>query len=396
MTNLTAEKNRIQSIDILRGAVMIVMALDHVRDFFHSQASLHDPTDMATTTPYIFFTRWITHFCAPVFLFLSGTSAFLAGGRRTKGQLASFLMIRGIWLLFVEVAIISLGWTFDPLYHVFILQVIWAIGISMFILGLLVLLPYYAILAFGLIVVLGHNLLDYAEADHQGPFPVWWNLAHHGFFTFYPIAKGHVAILVYAFLPWTGIMALGYCAGAWFRSSVDAAVRRRNLIGTGLMMIAIFIILRCINLYGDRAHWATQKNSMYTFLSFLNTTKYPPSLLYICMTIGPALVILAWLEKVQNKFTAIINVYGRVPFFYYILHFYFIHTICVIVFYWQGYTSKDIAPQNSPLRFRPDHFGFGLLGVYTVWILIVVLLYPLCRWYNKYKSTHKHWWLSYL
>jgi uncharacterized membrane protein len=351
---------------------------------------------MATTTPMLFFTRWITHFCAPVFVFLSGTSAFLAGGRRTKAQLSRFLMTRGIWLVFIEVAVITLAWTFNPLYNIFILQVIWAIGISMFILGLLVLLPYYVILAFGLIVVFGHNLLDYAEDNHQGPFNILWTLAHQGRFTPLVIAKNHVALLVYAFLPWTGIMALGYCAGTWFKSTVNSKSRRKNLVRTGLALIVIFVVVRYINQYGDRAHWATQRNLLYTLLSFVNTTKYPPSLLYICMTLGPALIILAWLEKVKNKFTAIINVYGRVPFFYYILHFYLIHTLTVIVFYLQGYTSKDIAAQNSPFQFRPDSFGFSLPGVYAVWILVVVLLYPLCRWYNKYKSTHTHWWLSYL
>jgi len=191
-------------------------------------------------------------------------------------------------------------------------------------------------------------------------------------------------------------MALGYCAGKLFKSTTEAAVRRKWLIGLGTGSILLFVVVRWINQYGDHAHWSQQRNGLYTFRSFLNTTKYAPSLLYACMTLGPAFLILAWLERVQNKFTAIINIYGRVPFFYYVLHFYLIHIFVVITFYAQGYGSNDITPKSLPFLFRPDTFGFGLPGVYAVWILVVVLLYPLCRWYNRYKSTHSYWWLSYL
>jgi len=396
MNELTATRNRIQSIDLLRGLVMVIMALDHVRDFFHNQAFTDDPTNMATTTPWLFFTRWITHFCAPVFVFLSGTSAFLMGQRRTKTQLSKFLITRGLWLVFVELFIITLGWTFNPLYNVFILQVIWAIGISMIILGLLVLAPFSVIFIYGLVVVFGHNLLDYPEAAKHGDVGVLWNIVHHGFF--YPVALGkdHTAMIIYAFLPWSGVMALGYCFGIWFKKDVSEDVRKKRLLILGAAVTFLFIVLRFINRYGDPQPWSSQpRGTAFTFLSFLNTNKYPPSLMYLSMTLGPAIMCLAFIEKVQSRLGSFFITYGRVPFFYYVIHFFLIHTFCVIAFFASGYTSSQIVTPKFPFLFRPPTFGFDLWVVYCVWILVVVLLYPACKWYNHYKATHHHWWLSY-
>jgi len=272
---------RLNSIDILRGVVMVIMALDHVRDFFHNQAFTDDPMNMATTTPWLFFTRWITHFCAPTFVFLSGTSAFLMGQRRTKKQLSKFLITRGLWLVFVELFIITLGWTFNPLYNIFILQVIWAIGISMIILGILVLFPFWVVFAVGCVILFGHNLLDYPEAARNGQVPLWWEFIHHGFFKQINLDQNHVAILIYAFLPWTGLMTLGYCFGVLFKKEISPGLRRKRLMQIGLGLVALFILLRLINKYGDPHPWSAQpRGSLYSFFSFLNVNKYPPSLIF--------------------------------------------------------------------------------------------------------------------
>ena len=396
MDQAAALKSRIHSIDILRGIVMVIMALDHTRDFFHDQVSIANPTDLSTTTPALFFTRWITHYCAPTFVFLAGTSAYLLGLKRTKAALSSFLIKRGVWLVLIEIVIVTLGWTFDPLHHVVILQVIWAIGCSMIILGLLVWLPWQVIFAIGLVIVFGHNILDSYEAARNHQVGFWWNLLHHARFNFYPYAPGYGVFLVYAFGPWAGVMALGYCFGQLFRPTVDSVLRKRALICLGLTLILLFVVLRFMNGYGDPAQWGKEKNTLFTVLSFLNVTKYPPSLMFLCMTLGPSILVLAFMENIRSAIFDKFRIIGRVPFFYYILHFYILHTLVVIAFYVAGYGSNDIIPQSSPFLFRPDHFGYPLWGVYLVWLLTIVILYPLCRWYNRYKSTHHQWWLSYL
>ena len=404
MQPLPATRYRIQSIDVLRGLIMIIMALDHVRDFFHRADSIGvnvglDPTNLQTTSPFLFFTRWITHYCAPTFVFLAGTSAFIMGQKKTKSELSSFLIKRGLWLVFVEVIIITLSWTFDPLYHVFILQVIWAIGISMIILGLLVWLPWRIIFLLGLIIVFGHNLIDYPSLNKGLKGGLLADLIYFGNFTFYPLGGNRVLAIIYAFLPWTGVMTLGYCFGKLFIQGVDPAWRRKVLLQLGVAITILFFVLRFINMYGDPVPWTQQfRGSVFTFLSFFNLNKYPPSLMFLCMTIGPAIIFLALIEKIQNKFTAITNIYGRVPMFYYILHFYIIHTLVVIVFYIQGFGSKDIITPNSPFLFKPPGFGVPLLGVYAIWIFVVLLLYPVCKKYDRYKTANirEKWWLNYI
>jgi uncharacterized membrane protein len=401
MTQLTATKTRIQSIDLLRGIVIVIMALDHVRDFFHIEGATGDPTDMETTSPMLFFTRWITHFCAPVFIFLAGTSGFLQGLRKTKKQLSLFLIKRGLWLVLAELILISFGITFDPGYHFVILQVIWAIGTSMIILGLLVWLPFPLILIYGLGVFFLHNLLDAEEARRgQQNLPLIWKLFHGSIYfkPFDPESPARGILGIYAILPWSGVMALGYCFGKIFRREVSPVSRKNYLLLIGSGLIVLFIILRFINQYGDTRPWSGQtRGDIFTFLSFLNTNKYPPSLMYLCMTLGPAIIILALIEKVQNSFSRFFVTYGRVPFFFYILHFYLIHLVCLVFFYAKGYGSEDIVPENgSPIFFRPPEFGFNLWGTYAVWIAIVLALYPLCRMYDRYKTTKRKWWTSYL
>lgn len=393
---MNAAPYRITSIDLLRGLVMMVMALDHVRDFFHNDAMQHDPLDLATTTPLLFFTRWITHFCAPVFVFLAGSSAYLSGLKKTKKELSKFLITRGLWLVFAEFVIIGFGWTFDLFYHAIVFQVIWAIGISMVILGLMVHLPYTVLLCTGLFIVLGHNLLDPLEAAHSQPFGFWWDLLHHGSFAQYPFMPGHAALIIYPFVPWTGLMLLGYCMGKVFSPAVSIGQRRKILIAAGAGLLLLFVLLRWSNLYGDPFPWQPQQRFTYTLLSFIRVHKYPPSLLYTCITIGPALLLLAFTEGVKNRFTNMASVFGRVPFFYYIMHVYLIHLLVMIVFFASGFGSADIVTDGSPFLFRPPQLGFGIAGVYLMWLLVLVLLYPLCKWYDTYKQTHRKWWLSYV
>ena len=381
-------KTRIASIDILRGCVMIVMALDHVRDFF--MAGDPNPVDLHTTTPILFFTRWITHFCAPTFLFLSGISAYLSGQRKTKAELSVFLLKRGAWLIFLEVTVITLGWTFDTLYHVWIFQVIWAIGWSMIILGLLVRLSPAVTVGVGFILFFGHNLMDYVHASGT---VVTLFVNSKG--TFIPLADRRGIFDLYPVISWTGAMLLGYGAGKWYTASYPAGKRKKVLFWTGCGVIALFIVLRLVNGYGDPSPWIPQSSPLYTLFSFLNVTKYPCSLMYLCMTLGPALVFLSLTERTGGAVARFVSVYGRVPFFYYVLHLYLIHFLCAVLFFASGYGVKDIT-SGRVFLFRPEQMGFSLLGVYGVWILVVGLLYFPCKWYDAYKKTHRQWWLSYL
>ena len=402
MAELTVPKTRVQSIDLLRGIVIVIMALDHVRDFFHNQAMTDDPTNLATTTPFLFFTRWITHFCAPVFVFLAGTSGFLQGLRKSKKELSLFLIKRGLWLVFVEFALVTLGLSFDPGYHIFFLQVIWAIGTSMIILGLLVWLPFPLILLYGFVVVFFHNMLDASEAAMAAgkeQLPLWWKFIHGRPF-FEPFSAdnpGRGVFVPYAFVPWSGVMALGYCFGKLFRKDIDPARRQKALLYIGIGLTLFFIIIRFINKYGDFSHWSVQpRGSIYTFISFFNPSKYPPSLVYLSMTLGPAIIFLAFIEKVHNRFTRFFTIFGRVPFFFYILHFYLIHIFCVIAFYASGYGNQDIVSPQVPFYFRPAKFGFNLWVVYAIWVAVILILYPLCKKYNRYKTANPKWWTSYV
>ncbi|MFI5135157.1 MAG: heparan-alpha-glucosaminide N-acetyltransferase domain-containing protein [Chitinophagales bacterium] len=391
-------RQRIYSLDILRGAVMIIMALDHTRDFFHAPAFTNDPLDLATTTPILFFTRWITHYCAPVFVFLAGTSAFLQSQKKSKSELSGFLIKRGLWLIVIEIVVNNFGWTFNPHYNLIVLQVLWAIGISMVFLGLFIWLPYNVLLAVGILIVGGHNIFDFFPSTLRPQGGFWWDLLRNGDFSIYPISADHSVNIIYPFLPWLGLMILGFCFGKLYRTSVDARSRKKILIYLGTAIILFFIVLRFTNLYGDPNPWTTQKDGLYTLLSFINVHKYPPSLLFMCVTIGPAMIILALLENVNNKISKAITVYGRVPFFYYILHVYLLRSISVILFLSRGHTFSEGLKgiPNFPFKFMIPGEGYSLCIVYLIWILVVAALYPLCRWFNHYKDAHKTWWLSYL
>jgi uncharacterized membrane protein len=383
---------RIESIDLLRGAVMIIMALDHVRDFFHRDAFLYSPTDLTQTSMLLFFTRWITHFCAPVFVFLAGIAAYLYGIKKTKKELAWYLFSRGLWLVFAELFIITLAQTFNPSYPMFNLQVIWAIGISMIVLSAMIYLNLRLILLAGIVLIAGHNLLDTVHLP--GNF-LWAVLHEPNDFTFGPFSF----FVHYPVLPWIGIIAAGYFTGHLYAPGYEAAVRKKTLISAGLAAMALFIILRSGNFYGDAAYWHSQKNVIFSILSFLNTTKYPPSLLYILMTLGPALVVLALAEKPLNAGTRKIAVFGRVPFFYYVVHIYLIHLFALVAAAISGYGWSSMILTDRVNRVPAlKGYGFSLSAVYLVWMVLVMLLYPLCKWFDRYKRAHQPMqpWLSYL
>ncbi|MBC9928864.1 DUF1624 domain-containing protein [Chitinophaga qingshengii] len=385
---------RVTSIDVLRGLVMVIMALDHTRDFFHRTAVTADPLNPATTTTLLFFTRWITHFCAPTFVFLSGVSAFLAAQRRTKQEAALFLIKRGLWLVVVEITLITLGLTFNPFYNFIILQVIWAIGWSMVILGLLSWWSWNAVLVVGVLLFFGHNVVDYMKFPAEGPASVVWLALLTARGAVVPLNATHLVGVFYVVLPWTGIMLPGYCMGRWFTRDFPAEKRKRRLIVTGMALITLFVVLRWINWYGDPVPRKIYPDLWSNVLSFLDASKYPPSLQFAGMTLGPALLALAAFERIQQKWSKVLSVYGRVPFFYYVLHFYLLHTVLVIAFFAAGYHPAQIA--QVPFWFRPADFGYALPGVYLVWVGVVAALYRPCLWFDRYRGTHRQWWLSYL
>lgn len=382
---------RVTSIDILRGLVMIIMALDHTRDFFHNTAMTADPLDITAHTPWLFLTRWITHFCAPVFVFLSGISAYLSARKKTPAAASTFMIKRGIWLILVEVIIITPGLTFNPLYNIIILQVIWAIGCSMIILALLSRISLTAVMITGLVLFFGHDMLGMISLPQTGVTGNMIKILFTAIGTVIPIGGGHFIFALYAVLPWTGVMLLGYCMGSYYQQGIFTPQRRQHLLlMLGGSLLLLFIGLRTTNIYGDPSPWKTG------ILSFLNTSKYPPSLQYLCMTLGPALIILSLLEKAKGAWTSIISVYGNVPFFYYILHFYLLHTLLVICFFASGYNTSQIVDMKIPFLFRPATFGYPLPVVYLIWLLVVAVLYFPSRWFSQYKKQHQSWWLKYV
>ena len=372
------------------------MALDHVRDFYHLGAITYDATNMSTTTPFLFFTRWITHFCAPTFVFLSGVSANIAGFRRSRNELSGYLIKRGLWLILVELAVITFALTLNPFFNILILQVIWAIGASMVLLGLAVRAPISVIGALGLIIFLFHNLLDYLSPQPPGISATVLQIFLTAKGSVIPLDNSHIVLALYAILPWTGVMFLGYATGALFRMEFNAQRRKRLLLISGFTLIATFIVLRLLNSYGDPSTWTIQKDSLFTLMSFLNTSKYPPSLLYLCMTLGPTLIALTLLEGKQFKFLSVFTVFGRVPFFYYVLHFYTIRILNVVFFFAYGYESNQINETNNIFLFRPASFGFDLATVYLIWLLIVAALYYPCKWFGRVKRNNRSEWLSYV
>lgn len=392
----TITRQRIASIDLLRGAIMIIMALDHVRDYLYFGSFYFDPTDLSKTNAPLFFTRWITHFCAPVFMLLAGTSAFLSSQRKSKKELSAFLVKRGLWLVLLEMVIVNFGWNFNITFPVILFITIWALGISMIVLAGLIYLPKPLILLFCMVMVAGHNLLDNVHVSGNTLPAFGWALLHEQqFFTWH----NRLYLVGYPLIPWLGVMPLGYLMGAWYAAGYDAAKRKKNLLITGFSAIALFITLRMINVYGDPYQWSVQKNPLFTLLSFIRVTKYPPSLLYLLITLGPSLVFLAISESWKGKLSQIISVYGRVPMFYYLIHIYVIHIIALVASIFTSGQHWQIWILHDPIWFTDGlrGYGFSFITMYVVWIGVVVLMYPLCKRYDAYKQRHKEkWWLSYL
>jgi uncharacterized membrane protein len=393
---LLTEKQRIYSIDIMRGIVMVIMALDHVRDFYHIHAFTFDPTDMTKTNPILFFTRWITHFCAPTFVLLSGVAARISLQRKSPKELSLFLLTRGLWLILLEVTVVRFAIVFNLYYDFIIFQVIWVIGAAMVVLAGAVHLSARAVLIIGLVLVFGHNIFDaFPLKPEDKGFALWTVLRQAGVLQ---IGEGRTLFVAYPLLPWLGILMAGYGLGGLYTGNYDSAKRRKLLLRIGLLAIVLFVILRATNLYGDPAHWSVQKNGIFSLMSFLNCTKYPPSLLYTLMTLGPVLMILSWMEGIKTKTLEPFMVFGRVPLFYYILHFYLIHITSITLYSITSGTPFSAIDFHFNKGFGglPPGAGYILPWSYVAWFIIVLALYPVCVWYNRYKSTHKKWWLSYL
>jgi uncharacterized membrane protein len=385
---VTTKRIRIESIDVVRGVIMILMALDHTRDFFGNSGL--NPTDPATTTIPLFFTRWITHFCAPVFFLLTGTGAYLSLRRQTKRELSRFLFTRGLWLIFLELTVTRcLGWQFNFDYHVTLLLVLWALGWAMIVLSLLVYLPAWAVTTFGVVMIAAHNLLDSVESSN----PLWSILHSPNFIVNSP---RHILFVTYVLIPWVGVTAAGYGLGQVFRWASDR--RRRFLLRLGLVLITVFVVLRATNIYGNPFPWTVQRSPAYTALSFLNTAKYPPSLLYLLMTLGPALLFLWAVDAGTPRWLRPALIVGKVPMFYYLLHIPLIHLLAVAVCYvrygqvhWM-FESADLG--QFPIT-QPPGWGYSLPIVYLVWAVVVLTLYPLCRWFAALKQRRTDAWLSY-
>lgn len=389
------QKNRIESIDCLRGLVMVIMALDHVRDYFIFGSFTSNPTDLDTTTPILFFTRVITHYCAPVFILLTGTSAYLYGSKKNKHELSKFLFTRGIWLIFLEIIVNNFLWFFDPSFSMIVLQVIWAIAFGMLFLSGIIYLSNRIILIVGLSIICFHNLLDSFVFEGQNMESILWYFFHQ--MTIVEVSESTSIVFGYPIIPWIGLMAIGYVLGSIF-INYEPKERRSLLIKYGCCSIGLFLILRWLDFYGDPNSFTMQNSLTLTIMDFFNTTKYPPSLHFILMTIGPSLLVLAYIEKIKNKITDFFIVFGRVPLFYYFLHILVIHIFAIILLIINDGDPSIMFKMTPYLGHQQQlvEYGYPLWVVYSVWVIVILILYPACYKYMKYKSTSNKWWLSYL
>lgn len=371
---------------------MVIMALDHVRDYFHESAFFFDPSDPSQSTLPLFFTRFITNFCAPAFSFLAGASAYMVGKRKSVNELSGFLVKRGLWLIFIEMTIVNFAWYFDIEFRTPNLLVIWCLGISMIVLAALIHLPKSFILWFSCILIFGHNLLD--NFHFNGNF--FWAILHES--AVLKISDSYKLYIDYPIVPWAAVMALGYYFGSFYEKSFDPDKRKKVFNVIGVSAIVLFVVLRWTTIYGEPnpfKHFGTVPKNL---MSFLKLTKYPPSLLYLLVTLGGAFLFLANSEKLKGRIVNFFCIFGRVPFFYYILHLYLIHLIALLFaelsgFGWQIMILSDWVSSVPELK----GYGFGLWVVYAVWVGVILLLYPLCKRFDTYKQAHKEkWWLSYL
>jgi uncharacterized membrane protein len=383
---------------MVRGLVVLIMALDHVRDFV-MLGGIQDPMSDPHINAPLFFTRWITHFCAPVFVFLAGTSAGLMAARKRPASLAAFLVTRGLWLILIEVFVISTAFTFSPLgieqlggRTMLILQVLWAIGAGMVLLAAAQFLGKRACFVVGAVIVVGHNLLDGIWPTSSGLLdtgPPLWAALHVQM----SVAAGRFLIrLGYPLLPWTGVMLLGYGSAGIFQQPPEK--RNSKMLKIGIALTAAFVVIRAFDVYGDPRGWQSQNSGIAaTVMSFINTTKYPPSLLFLLMTLGPAAILCAYADRLGGWLKDTLVMFGRVPFAFYIGHFYLAHALAVVIGIFQGYAASQMMTYH---RFTPEAFGVNLASVYVVWLLVIALMYPLCRWFAAIKARRTDWWLSYV
>ncbi|MBT5186191.1 MAG: DUF1624 domain-containing protein [Kordiimonadaceae bacterium] len=389
---------RLTNIDMLRGLVILIMALDHVRDFM-MMGGVQDPMAQPDISAGLYFTRWITHFCAPVFIFLAGTSVGLMSARKSAKEIGGFVLKRGLWLIFMEVTLISTAWTFTPFGEaavggstIIVLQVIWALGVSMIVLAGAQFMGPRACLILGAAIILGHNLLD----------PIWPNLAMFGAGTdaFWTTIHSQNSLFidqyyvntVYPALPCIGIMLLGY--GTTFIFQKSPKQRDAFLIKTGLVFLAAFVTIRFLDIYGDPNPWQVQEyGALATFFDFMNVSKYPASLLYILATLGVMALVCSQADKLKGWLKDTLVMFGRVPFAFYVLHLYLIHAMAVLLGMGQGFEFNQMM---HFFPFYPEGYGVGLVEVYVGWVLVIAILYPFCKWVAKIKSTRKDWWLSYV
>lgn len=381
------------SIDIVRGIVMIIMALDHVRDLMHVDSITQSPTVLATTSPLLFFTRLITHLCAPIFVFLAGSSVYLS--LQTNDDIVhkrQLLIKRGFWLIFLEFTIVNFGLFFDIGFHTLLFEVIAAIGFGFIMLGLLLKIRPKTLGITGLIIIFCHNLLPlipFAENSVVkailSPF-------------FSPIVvpfDERAFVMGYPPVPWLGIMLVGFATGKFFERVQET--RKRLFLKIGLLALSLFVALRFINIYGDPALWSTQKNAVFTFISFMNVTKYPPSLLFCLVTLGIMFLLLAFADEFQNYIKKVTLIYGKVPLFYFVVHFYVIHILTLIMLFAQGFNWSQLEFASGTFgRPKGAESGLPLSTIYLIWICVVVILYKPCQWFGKYKAENQHWWLKYI
>ena len=385
---------RISSIDITRGLVMIIMALDHVRDYMHVNSLTQSPTDLSTTTPALFFTRWITHLCAPTFVFLAGTSAYLSF-KKTKNVKSTrkFLLTRGLWLILLEITIINLILYFDIRFRVLIFEVIGTIGFGFIILSMLLKLPSRTIGIIGVSIIFLHGLVPLIPFANGSVIKTILSPLFVAGAT--PVSPQFMFVMGYPPIPWLGIMLTGFAAGKLFE--YDQQKRKQIFLKIGIAALLLFVVIRVINIYGDPVPWTKQATPLYTFLSFMNISKYPPSLLFSLATLGCTFLILSVAERFSNKLASAISVYGSVPLFYFVLHLLFVHSLMLAMVFIQGYGWNDLVFTNFMLGRPQTNSGVSLAIIYIIWLFVVLCMYPLCKWYSKYKSEHRELkWLRFL
>jgi uncharacterized membrane protein len=389
---------RVASVDVLRGLVMIIMALDHVRAYLHFDSLMYSPTDLERTTPALFATRLITHLCAPTFILLAGTSAYFIAQRQGFKYTSFFLVTRGLWLILLQFTIIRFAWNFDPYFHYNSSNIISTIGFCMIVLAAFIRFRLRTIFIIGLIIVFGHNALDTVSFEHGSPWDVLWSFLHVK--KLYLLGHNDFFLFLYPLLPWIGVMLLGYCLGSLYDKAHNAEERKLLLLLLGCSSLSLFFMVRWINYYGDPSPWTFQSNAVSTIMSFLNVEKYPPSFLFLCLTLGVSLVLLAILEGKTQRIFQSISLFGKVPLFYYVTHIFVIHIVATLMVILTGYPWQTMiftGPTGNASPLLIGNFGLTLGQLYLCWLSIVLLLYPACAlWYNFKTRNRKKWWVSYI